>query len=66
MSNLQDVLLRGTRAAQPAVADVAIGTLYFVTDELLTEQSNGAAWVSYSGISSGDALPFHPFLLIGI
>lgn len=39
---------RGTRAAQPAAADVLPGTLYFVTDELITERSTGAAWQSYS------------------
>lgn len=51
--NLEDVLLRGTRASQPLATAVATGTLYFVTDESLTEQSNGAAWVSFSGTSGG-------------
>lgn len=50
--NLEDVILRGTRAAQPAATTVAQGTLYFVTDESITERSTGAAWESYSGIGS--------------
>lgn len=48
MSNLEDVLLRGLRSAQPLATAVGDGTLYFVTDEGVIEQSNGAAWVSYS------------------
>ena len=48
MANLQDVLLSGTRAGQPAATAVAEGTLYFVTDEEVTEQSDGAAWDPYS------------------
>jgi hypothetical protein len=46
---LQDVILRGTRAAQPAANTVAAGTLYYVTDELKIERSTGVAWESYSG-----------------
>ena len=53
MSNLEDVLLRGLRSAQPLATAVGDGTLYFVTDEGVTEQSNGAAWVSYSGGTGG-------------
>lgn len=53
--NLEDVLLRDTRANQPAATDVAEGTLYYVSDEQVTEQSRGAAWVDYSdsGASGG-------------
>lgn len=50
--NLNEALRRGTRAAQPAANDVGNGTLYFVTDESVTEQALGAAgsraWVDYS------------------
>ena len=49
-SRLQDVLLRGTRANQPAIATVAPGTLYYVTDESVTERAadDNSAWESYS------------------
>lgn len=39
---------RGTRADQPAATSVYAGTLYFVTDELVTERSSGTAWESFS------------------
>ncbi len=38
----------GTRAEQPAATSVYEGTLYFVTDELVTERSNGNTWDPYS------------------
>ena len=52
---LKDVILRGTRAAQPAATTVPIGTIYFITDEFKTERSTGAAWESITdgGSSSG-------------
>jgi hypothetical protein len=48
--NLENVHLRGTRAAQPAAADVAEGTIYCVTDEsgILEMRDSTVAWVSYS------------------
>ena len=46
---LQDVILRGTRGAQPVATAVPAGTLYFVTDEGVTERSDASAWASYSG-----------------
>jgi len=46
--NLEDVHLRDTRANQPLATVVGTGVLYFVTDEDIIEQSDGAAWVSYS------------------
>ncbi|MET0787204.1 MAG: hypothetical protein ABWY25_10905, partial [Paenisporosarcina sp.] len=52
-SRLQDVLLRDTRADQPAATDVAVGTLYFVTDENVIEQSDGTSWLPYSSTTSG-------------
>lgn len=48
MTVLSDVIRRGTRAAQPAAGTVPAGTLYFVTDEGLTERSTGAAWEGFS------------------
>lgn len=47
-SRLQDVILRDTRVNQPAASAVAPGTIYFVTDELVTERSNGTSWENYS------------------
>jgi hypothetical protein len=43
-----DIHRRGTRAAQPAASAVTVGTLYFVTDESITERSTGVAWEGYS------------------
>lgn len=46
------LIRRGLRADQPLATDVFEGTLYFVTDELLIERSNGIVWQGYSpGIS---------------
>ena len=54
--DLTDVILRGTRAAQPAATTVAVGSLYYVTDESKTERSNGTTWDDYSdGGGSGDS-----------
>jgi hypothetical protein len=52
MARLQDVILRGLRADQPDVTDVGPGTLYFVTDEGVTERvsDDGASWETYSGV----------------
>ena len=44
-SNLEDVIMRDTRANQPAAG--APGRLYFVTDENVTERDNGSAWESF-------------------
>lgn len=51
--NLQDVIRRGTRAAQPVATVVPIGTLYYVTNETLLERSTGAAWEAYSAAGPG-------------
>jgi len=50
---------RDTRANQPLASSVLNGTLYFVTDEGVTERSNGTTWETYSGSgsSSGDGYP---------
>jgi hypothetical protein len=47
---LDDVLLRGTRAAQPLATAVVAGTLYAVTDEAhQVERSTGAVWELWAG-----------------
>ncbi len=47
-SRLQDAIQRGLRSAQPLATAVSAGTLYYVTDELVTERSSGSAWQTYS------------------
>lgn len=51
MSLFSALVQRSTRALQPAATTVPIGTLYFVTDELVWERSNGTVWQSVSGTS---------------
>lgn len=53
-SRVRDILQRGLRSAQPAASAVDVGTLYFVTDENVTERSNGSTWDSYSGPAGGN------------
>jgi len=53
MSLFTNAIQRGNRASQPAANSVIVGTLYFVTDENITERSNGTIWQSYSGPASG-------------
>lgn len=48
MALLESVIQRGTRAAQPLATAVATGTIYYVTDESVTERSSGAAWQTIS------------------
>jgi hypothetical protein len=55
-SRLQDVIQRGVAAGRPAPTSVAPATLYFSTDTLVLERSNGTAWESYSGVSGGGGL----------
>lgn len=40
---------RGSRADQPAANTVLDGTLYYVVDEGMLEQSNGTDWIAYVG-----------------
>jgi len=47
-SRLQDVIMRDTRANQPLATAVSAGTLYYVTDEEVTERSSGSAWQDVS------------------
>jgi hypothetical protein len=45
---LDELLQRGTRAAQPAATAVVPGTLYCLTDERFeVERSNGAVWETF-------------------
>jgi len=53
MADFQTLVQRGTRSAQAAATAVKVGTIYFVTDEGVTERSNGATWQTYSG-AGGD------------
>jgi len=65
-SRLQDAIQRGTRAAQPAATTVAIGVVYYVTDESVTERSNGTVWQNCADSGAGTASSvFHSFLLMG-
>jgi hypothetical protein len=57
MPTVPDIHRRGTRASQPAATTVTVGTLYFVTDENLTERSTGSAWETYSGPAAGSGPP---------
>ena len=45
--NLSEVILRTTRATQPAATTVPAGTLCYVVDEDKTERSNGSVWQTY-------------------
>lgn len=74
MAVLSDAIRRDTRANQPAATAVSPGTLYYVTDENVTERSSGAAWedctdssggslatlsdVDLTGLSDGDSLVY--------
>src|SRR4030095_10686131 len=55
---LDDVILRGTRAAQPAATAVVPGTLYGVTDEgNALERSTGSVWEAYAPSGGGGGVP---------
>jgi hypothetical protein len=45
--------VEGTRAAQPLATAIAQGSLYYVTDEQVIEQSNGTTWDSWTIAGSG-------------
>ena len=59
MPTVPDIHRRGTRADQATVASppLTVGTLYFVTDEGVTERWDGAAWEAYSGLGGGGTTP---------
>lgn len=45
---LEEVILYDDRASQPLATTVPVGTLYYVTDEGLTERSNGTTWDDFT------------------
>jgi hypothetical protein len=53
MPTLEHIHRRGARAEQPLANAVNRGTLYFVTDEGVTEYSDSMVWQSYSGAGGG-------------
>lgn len=57
-SRLQDVIMRGTAATRPAANLVAPGTLYYSTDTITTDRSDGTTWQTYAdaGGSSGSII----------
>lgn len=55
----------GTAAQRPAAADVLEGTLYFSTDTLVLQRSNGIIWETYAG-SGTAATVAGPSLFVGI
>lgn len=44
---------QGLAANRPAASDVLVGTLYFSTDTLTLERSNGLIWTSYAPAGGG-------------
>jgi hypothetical protein len=62
MPTVPDIHRRGTRDEQGAAPSppLTIGTLYFVTDEGVTERWNGSAWEGYSGAGTGVTPPPGP------
>lgn len=50
---LSEVILRGTRAAQPVATAVPAGTIYYVTDEQVTERSTNVVWEDISDLGGG-------------
>lgn len=52
-SRLQDVILRGTAASRPLATAVAPGTLYYSTDTITTDRSDGTNWETYADAGSG-------------
>jgi hypothetical protein len=58
---LDDVILRGPRASQPAASAVVPGTLYCVTDEgAVVERSSGTTWERY-GVRRPSSLAVYDF-----
>jgi hypothetical protein len=50
---LEEVIIRDTRGNQPAATTVPTGTIYYVTDETVTERSNGTTWDDISDGGTG-------------
>jgi len=47
--NVENIHRQGLAADRPAAANVLVGTLYFSTDTLTLERSNGTVWTAYAG-----------------
>src|SRR5262245_13906985 len=60
MPTVPDIHRRDTRANQASATGLTIGTLYFVTDEGVTERWNGTTWEMYSGAGTGVVPPPAP------
>lgn len=62
MPTVPDIHRRGTRADQATLAapPLTVGTLYFVTDEGVTERWDGSGWEVYSGAGAGVPPPSPP------
>ena len=62
MPTVPDIHRRGTREDQATLASppLTVGTLYFVTDEGVTERWDGSAWEIYSGAGTGVIPPPTP------
>lgn len=56
MPEFVTLILRGTRASQPAATTLDPATLYFVTDESVTERvsDDSTTWESYSSTGAGN------------
>jgi hypothetical protein len=52
-SKTRKIIQRGTRANQPAATSVQEGTIYYVTNEFVTERSNGTTWDNISDLEVG-------------
>lgn len=50
---VRNIHRQGLAADRPAATDVVEGTLYFSTDTLVLERSNGAVWSTYSPAGGG-------------
>lgn len=53
MALFADHIRRGTRANQPAASAVPVATIYHVTDERVTELSDGTSWQDISDGGTG-------------
>jgi hypothetical protein len=58
MSLFKNLVTRGLRSAQPAATAVPEGTLYYVTDEAVTERSSGTVWQTMSDGVANDAITY--------
>ena len=65
MARVRDIIQRDTRANQPLATAVDVGTLYYVTDESITERSNGTTWETYADGASATSAQTTQFLLMG-